>query len=123
MKISWITVQLQRLKELRAAQEELELDFESTNERDDTFQKLIKKLVRLNKDQLAKIRMGYRQALLPSLENGLSAMLREHGFVQVVTPLILSKGHLAKMSITEEHPLFKQVFWIYPKYWPQLKLF
>ena len=63
MKISWITVQLQRLKELRAAQEELELDFESTNERDDTFQKLTKKLVRWNKDQLAKIRMGYRQAL------------------------------------------------------------
>jgi len=39
-------------------------------------------------------------------------VLIKNGFVQVVTPIILAKGLLAKMSITPEQPLFKQVFWI-----------
>lgn len=32
--------------------------------------------------------------------------------MQVVTPIILAKGSLAKMSIHDEHPLFSQVFWL-----------
>jgi phenylalanyl-tRNA synthetase alpha chain len=34
------------------------------------------------------------------------------GFVRVSTPVLMSKGLLAKMSITAEHPLFDQVFWV-----------
>jgi seryl-tRNA synthetase len=34
------------------------------------------------------------------------------GFAQVTTPIMLSKGLLAKMTSTEEHPLYEQVFWV-----------
>jgi len=46
------------------------------------------------------------------LESQLIEALIQSGFVQVVTPTILSKGLLAKMSITEDHPLAAQVFWL-----------
>ena len=38
--------------------------------------------------------------------------LTEAGFVQVVTPVLLSRGMLSRMTITPDHPLNKQVFWV-----------
>jgi len=50
--------------------------------------------------------------LLCQLESKLVDRLTKEGFVQVVTPILLSKGMLNKMTITSEHPLVKQVFWV-----------
>ncbi len=46
-----------------------------------------------------------RRPRLCRLEGLLSAELIASGFSQVSTPIIMSRGHLAKMSITADHPL------------------
>lgn len=50
--------------------------------------------------------------MLCELESKLVTALTEQGFVQVVTPTIITKSSLAKMSISDDHPLFEQVFWL-----------
>ena len=41
--------------------------------------------------------------------------MQEEGFTQVTTPIIISAAALDKMTITKEHPLTNQVFWLDPK--------
>jgi phenylalanyl-tRNA synthetase alpha chain len=50
--------------------------------------------------------------ILCELESCLIDTLTKVGFVQVATPLIISRQMLAKMSIESDHPLSKQVFWV-----------
>jgi phenylalanyl-tRNA synthetase alpha chain len=38
--------------------------------------------------------------------------LQNHGFTRVLTPILMSRALLEKMSIHEEHPLHKQIFWV-----------
>jgi phenylalanyl-tRNA synthetase alpha chain len=38
--------------------------------------------------------------------------LVKHDFVQVITPIIMSKGLLSRMTIEDGHPLAAQIFWI-----------
>ncbi len=45
----------------------------------------------------------------------LSLMLNRQGFARVTTPLVISRAALAKMTIGEDHPLFRQVYWINEK--------
>lgn len=112
MSISWTTVQLQRLKELNASFEQLKMNFNETSTRDRTFQKVEQRLVNYGKSQLNKLReVKHRPALL-ELEDQLASALCQQGFVQVVTPTIISKTSLAKMTISDDHPLFSQVFWV-----------
>lgn len=112
MSISWSTVQLQRLKELNASPEQLDMNFTETSSRDRAFQAAEHSLVKQGKLQLEKLRAEKRRPALPELEEGLAAALRGQGFVQVVTPTIISKTSLAKMTISDDHPLFSQVFWL-----------
>ena len=49
---------------------------------------------------------------LTDLENAIRDKLNARGFIEVHTPIFVSKAALAKMTITEDHPLFKQVFFI-----------
>ena len=49
---------------------------------------------------------------LTDLENAIRDKLKARGFIEVHTPIFVSKAALAKMTITEDHPLFKQVFFI-----------
>jgi len=49
---------------------------------------------------------------LAQLESDLSEMLVSKGFIEVKTPAIISAAALEKMTITPEHPLYKQVFFI-----------
>ena len=49
---------------------------------------------------------------LTDLANRIRAKLGSRGFIEVHTPIFVSKAALAKMTITEDHPLYRQVFWI-----------
>ena len=112
MSISWTTVQSQRLKELNASTEQLEMNFTEAASRDRAFQDAEHRLVNQGKLQLEKLReLKHRPALL-ELEDRLASALFQHGFVQVITPTIISKSALAKMTISDDHPLFSQVFWL-----------
>jgi pyrrolysyl-tRNA synthetase-like protein len=109
---SWTSVQQNRLKELNASGEELKRSFENSPERDRAYQELERSLVQEGKQHLDELRTIHRRPALCRLEDKLIHALTKQGFVQVVTPIILAKGLLARMSITGDHPLASQVFWI-----------
>lgn len=48
--------------------------------------------------------------ILADMECRLAGILRSEGFIEVKTPLIISKASLEKMTITKDSQLFKQVF-------------
>ncbi|MGI6066737.1 MAG: pyrrolysine--tRNA(Pyl) ligase large subunit [Bacillota bacterium] len=112
MDVTWTTVQSQRLKELNAGENEQTLVFPSSNERDRAFQKMERRLVIAAKERLDNLKNIRRRPALCELESKLVEVLTKNDFVQVVTPTIISKGQLAKMSITDDHHLFSQVFWV-----------
>jgi phenylalanyl-tRNA synthetase alpha chain len=112
MKITWSDIQQRRLKELDAAPEEQNAQFNNAAERDKTFQKLEKRLIKQAKYRLKEFRDKYLRPALCRLETTLVEVLTKKGFVQVTTPIIMSKGLLAKMTIDENHPLFSQVYWL-----------
>jgi pyrrolysyl-tRNA synthetase-like protein len=114
MKIPFTEIQKQRLRELNAPGTFYETFFENVQERDRVYQEMGKKLVEGNRQDLFRLRDTKHRPALCELEESLVDVLISAGFVQVVTPIILSKGLLEKMSINLEHPLSRQVFWISP---------
>lgn len=112
MSCAWTDTQKQRLKELDADQSEQATVFQDHKERDRAFLELDQKLVKRGKERLTDLKEIRRRPALAELESRLIEALTEQGFVQVITPIIIPKGSLAKMSIDDEHPLFSQVFWI-----------
>lgn len=111
-KIKWSEVQLRRLKELDAAPDEQDLQFDSAAERDRAFLLLEKRLTRDARFHLSELREKYLRPSLCRLETVLVETLTSNGFVQVITPTIMSRAHLAKMTIDEKHPLYSQVYWV-----------
>ncbi len=112
MSISWTAIQLQRLKELNASSEQLNLNFAEVAIRDSAFQEVEHRLVSHGKLRLDKLREVKLRPALLEIEDHLASVLRQQGFTQVVTPTIISKSSLAKMTISDDHPLFSQVFWL-----------
>ena len=112
MSCGWTPIQKQRLIELNASDEQQEMLFQDIQERNRTFQELEQQLVKKGKMKLNELKEIKRRPALAELESKLVDVLTEKGFVQVVTPIILAKGLLAKMSIDDNHPLYAQVFWI-----------
>ena len=89
--------------------------FDTNDQRNHYYQTLEKELVKLEKSRLNKFLTTQLQPKLYKLECRLTSVLNQHGFSRVITPTIISKAQLAKMSIDEKHPLFNQVFWISDK--------
>lgn len=112
MAISWTAAQKQRLRELNTTPNLQERIFSDIQERNKTFHSTEQLLVKQSKQRLLTMRNIHRRPALCKLEIMLANVLIKNGFVQVVTPIILAKNLLAKMSITAKHSLFKQVFWV-----------
>jgi phenylalanyl-tRNA synthetase alpha chain len=109
---TWSEVQEKRLRALDAEESELAQRFEDVARRDVAFQKLEGELARKRRRELEQMRELHGRPELCRLETKLVESLVGAGFVQVITPTILSEGLLAKMGVTETHALFKQVFWL-----------
>ena len=104
--------QQNRLKELGALPAQYEAEFTVTPDRDAAFQRLD---ARLAQEQLGALRHFCehdRQPPLLRLEENLAAALRRVGFIQVCTPVILSRSRLEKMGITHGHLMEEQIFWL-----------
>jgi pyrrolysyl-tRNA synthetase-like protein len=112
MSVTWTATQKQRLSELDADEALHEQVFADTAEREEHFKQLERKLAAKNKEELLALKNDSLRPLLCQLESNLVDRLTKEGFVQVVTPILLSRGMLNKMTITPEHPLVKQVFWV-----------
>jgi len=109
---SWTSVQTQRLRELGAPVAVFDLNHATVYERDRSFCEIHSQLSEKAREDLEKLRSTRRRPRLSLLDTGLAAALVGEGFVQVITPITLGKGLLARMSITEGHPLYKQVYWL-----------
>ena len=108
----WTETQKNRLTELCADAQELVQVFEDETQRNKTFQTLVTALVKTQKIKLGKMRDNERRPGLCSLSDQLVETLTGKGFVQVTTPTMMAKNLLEKMSITDSHPLTKQIFWV-----------
>ena len=112
LSITWTDIQQNRLLELDAGASELDMQFDNPSARDSAFQKLEKRLVKIQRLKLQELRDTHRRPGLCRLESRLADVLIRNDFVQVTTPTILSKGLLKKMSIDDHHPLASQIFWL-----------
>jgi pyrrolysyl-tRNA synthetase-like protein len=112
LRIRLTTTQAQRLRELGADPLVLDAAFLDARARDATFKQLEDGLVRSGRRRLQEMRAGRRAPQLVELETCLRSALSSAGFVQVVTPVIITTDALAKMGIAHGHPLRDQVFWL-----------
>lgn len=113
MSVGLTTTQLQRLKGLGAGQDVLAAGFEDAAGRDAFFREKEREFVNLNREKLLKLMNETHRPLLLEVEETLSRWLREErGFTQVATPAFITREMLGKMTITAEHPLTNQVFWL-----------
>ena len=104
--------QQRRLGELGAASEDLQAGFADSAERNRAFQRLESRLVTEQHERLDALCEGPRRPFILELEERLSAVLRTAGFLQVHTPIILSRARLEKMGVFDGSIMEKQVFWI-----------
>lgn len=88
-----------------------DMEFETSEERDKKFSSSMSSMKSANDKGLKEV-IGDPHNDLTDLENRIREKLKARGFIEVHTPIFVSKAALAKMTITEDHPLFKQVFWI-----------
>jgi phenylalanyl-tRNA synthetase alpha chain len=114
-KNGWTTSQMQRLRELNAAESVLNKKFSGSEERNRNFFTFEQKLVRQSQRNLQDLRRKRRRPRLCELEDSLIQALMKQDFIQVITPLLIAKDSLTKMSIEPNHDLFKQVFWVEEK--------
>lgn len=110
---SFTITQQQRLTELNADPELSAKEFENPKERDDFFRQAEKGLVRENKEKIANLMKQDRRPLALQIEERLKQWLIESEcFTQVTTPTIITASMLDKMTITKDHALTSQVFWL-----------
>jgi pyrrolysyl-tRNA synthetase-like protein len=110
--ITWSEIQSRRLSELNADEHQQNTLFNSVSECNKAYQKLEKELVKKERQRLKDFREIHLRPRLCKLESRLVEVLVRHGFAQVVTPIIMSKGLLSKMSIGDDHPLASQIYWL-----------
>lgn len=108
----WTDIQKRRLKELDAGPEVLDACFDSVEARNRAFLPVEKRLKEQAREKLKSFLSTDLRPRLCRLETRLVDTLNRMGFSQVVTPIVISKGWLARMSIDDSHPLSRQVFWI-----------
>lgn len=110
--LTWTETQVRRLKELGLDPENVPTDFSTPGERNRFFQEIEKKQVRNEKVKLNEFLAKGKKNTLEWLADDLTEALNQQGFIKVSTPVLMSKFALAKMTVDEEHPLSRQVYWI-----------
>jgi len=111
-KCGWTTSQMQRLRELNATERILDRQFSNSEERNEVFLGYERDLARQSQKNLQVLRNERRRPRLCELEETLAKTLVKQEFIQVLTPILIAKDSIEKMSIGPGHELFKQVFWV-----------
>lgn len=112
---TFTVTQKQRLRELGTKESELERVFDTQKERDETFNGLVRNLVEQNKQRLRQLHSTARRPTLRIIESKLVKAATSIGFIEVVTPMIVSREFIRRMEITEKDPLWNQIFWLSEK--------
>lgn len=88
------------------------MEFEDASARDREYVRLSNRLVKENRAMIEDMRANPHRSDLSRLEADLADLLIGMGFIEVKTPTIISKRALANMTVTEDNPLYRQVFFI-----------
>jgi len=104
--------QMQRLTELNGEQQLAAQTFESADLRNQRFKDLELALVKESKAKLAKLLHEIHKPLTIQIEEAMTEWLTGIDFTRVSTPVLITAEMLAKMTITSDHPLTDQVFWV-----------
>lgn len=112
MKSEYTKSQKNRLAELGVSEEEINICFESPDERQKRFIQIEREAVKQNKGKLKHLLNDTHKVSLCKLQEDLAAALCEKGFTQVTTPIMVSAKALERMTIDRNNPLFEQVFWV-----------
>jgi len=105
--------QKQRLVELNAELNQIEKEFENVEDRNHFFKSAEVQLVKENKEKISHLLKIKHKPLAILIEDRIEKWLtEEEGFTRVITPTIITSDMLDKMTITKEHPLTNQVFWL-----------
>ena len=110
--VTWTETQLRRLQELDASESDINQRFETAAARENAFQEVEKKQAQKLRQRLKTFREVDLRPGLCGLEARLAETLIKHHFVQVTTPIMMSRGLLQKMSIDANHPLNSQIYWL-----------
>ena len=109
--VEFTETQKQRLIEL-GGDDFVNLLFSSASERERKFDEIETDLERKSKNGLLKLLKSTRRPVLRQIEKEMAQALVDAGFTEVVTPTIISREFIVRMGITEDHDLWKQIFWI-----------
>lgn len=112
---NWTLTQLRRFKELGINWQNIQTNFLTPEERNASFQQIEKKQSTLQRKKLARLLTETKKSQMQLLRERLEQDLLEQGFTSVITPTIITRQALEKMTIDAGHPLFKQVFWLNDK--------
>ena len=113
MFISFTTTQKERLIELSADEEIFEMKFENDKERNDFFAAAEIEYVRMNKNRINDLLNKKHIPDTLIIQDALGKwLMEEESYTQVITPTIIRSSALDKMTITSNHDLSKQVFWL-----------
>lgn len=105
--------QRHRLTELNATSDDLNMTFEDTEQRDTFYKEKEKIYAKVNREKILDCIHRKHKPLLVEVQNRLTQwLMEEEEFTQVVTPLMITEAMLSKMTITSDHPLTNQVFWL-----------
>lgn len=113
MPISFTITQKERLVELSVDEATYGKKFKNEKERNDFFMAAEMEYVKMNRKRIIDL-MGTKH--IPdtlSIQHDLEKwLIEEESFTQTITPAIISAKSLDKMTITSDHDLSKQVFWL-----------
>ena len=112
MGVNFTVAQSQRLRELDVDPKVQNKTFETAEEREKEFKAIEAGAISGLKEKWIDYRYQTRIPDIGILEQKLVKALTGIGFVQVITPIIMNRTLLQKMTITSEHQLTKQIFWI-----------
>ncbi len=112
MDLGWSEVQQHRLQELAADAEALARRFEDAEQRNRAFQQLEKQLARRRRADLRDFLTRRLRPRLALLEARLVEALNALGFSQMITPTLISREDLARMSIGPGHEFNDQIYWV-----------
>lgn len=104
--------QAERIGELNGTPEDINMEFETTEERDQMFRKMEKEMVRESRRKIKELLDTKHITQSVEVGRSLETWLMGEGYTKVVTPTIITKDLLAKMTIDEFHHLSEQVFWL-----------
>lgn len=111
-RITFSDTQRQRLAEMSLHGLPESPGFPDAAQRDQAFEVLHRGLLADNVRRLEEVRTVTRRPLLRRLESAMTDVLSAEGFVEVVTPLMIGRGSLEKMGLGQDHPLWRQVYWV-----------